>query len=149
MRYHFETGILIHKKTKYVAYINGFTAIVSLLLNYLFIPKFKIWGALIALNISQTMTSAFFYLVSQRLYPIQYNLVFISKLAIVSVSFVLVSLLVSADNILISLILKIGIIFLYYISMRLIGLIEEDMLNSVKKAFVKVSVFFVNGQKTK
>jgi len=149
MRYHFETGILIHKKTKYIAYINGFTAIVSLLLNYLFIPKFKIWGALIALNISQTMTSGFFYLVAQRLYPIRYNMVFILKLAIVSVSFALVSLLVSADNILISFILKIGIIFLYYISIRLIGLIEEDMLNSVKKAFVKVSVFLMNGQKAK
>lgn len=42
--YIFQTGIFLIKKTKYIFYITSLTAILILILNWLFIPKFHMFG---------------------------------------------------------------------------------------------------------
>ncbi len=51
IKYHFEIGIMLNKKTKYIAYINGISSISNIILNWLLISKYGIWGAIIAVNI--------------------------------------------------------------------------------------------------
>jgi O-antigen/teichoic acid export membrane protein len=139
MRYHFETGILIEKKTKYFAYINGFTAIFGIALNFLLIGQYKIWGALLALNINQLVTTGLFYRISQRLYAVRYDFRFIMKLAVLGLSFYAAASLVEHGNIAISLALKSVVIALYLVSLRLLGLFDDTLLAQIKQICRRVA----------
>lgn len=139
MRHHFETGILIEKKTKYFAYINGSTGVLTIALNYLLIGKYNMWGALVALNISQLTTTGLFYFISQKLYPIQFHLKFIMKLIVISISFFIVANLVKHDNMLISLTIKGMIIVLYFFSLRLGGLIDDSFIAMGKDGYRRIT----------
>ncbi len=141
-RYHFETGILITNKTKYFAYINGFTAIFSVSLNYFLIGYYKIWGALLALNISQFLTTLLFYKISHNLYPIKYDFVFITKLAGLGFSFYAVANLIEHEIIFVSFALKSIVVAFYFISLRIFGLLDDALLNQIKKITKKTIGLF-------
>jgi O-antigen/teichoic acid export membrane protein len=67
---HFNIGILMKKKTKYVMYINVSTAILNLILNYFLIKQWGMWGAVWATIVSFVVKIALVYIVSNRLVPI-------------------------------------------------------------------------------
>jgi O-antigen/teichoic acid export membrane protein len=67
---HFNIGILIKKKTKYIMYINVATAITNLVLNYFLIKQYDIWGAAYATIISFVLKISLFYIISNRLVKI-------------------------------------------------------------------------------
>ena len=67
---HFNIGILMKKKTKYVMYINVSTAIINLTLNYFLIKKWGMWGAVHATWISFVIKEVMIYWVSNKLVPI-------------------------------------------------------------------------------
>jgi O-antigen/teichoic acid export membrane protein len=137
VRYHFETGILIKKKTKYFTYINGLTAIVNLVLNYLLIPHYQIWGALIALNISQLLTTSLFYWVSQRLYPVKYDLFFAARLMLGLSLLFGASVFVTTQQIYWSLLWKAGLLALYPVLIYLLRLMEVEDLMKIKKTALR------------
>jgi O-antigen/teichoic acid export membrane protein len=137
VRYHFETGILIKRKTKYFAYINGFTAIVNLALNYLLIPLYQIWGALMALNISQLLTTSLFYWVSQRLYPIKYDLFFAARLMLGLSLLFGASVFVTTRQIHWSLLWKAGLLALYPVLLYLLRLMKVEDLRKIKKTVIR------------
>jgi O-antigen/teichoic acid export membrane protein len=142
-RYHFETGILIAKKTRYFAYINGGTAILSIALNYLLIGHYKIWGALIALNISQLVTTGLFYVISRRLYPIRYHFNYITKLVVFSLLCYAGASLVEHDNLAISFTLKMMVLMVYLLLLRLSGLFDDALVASLKQAFTRISSMII------
>jgi len=72
LKYHFETGILIKKKTKYIAYINGFNSLFNIIICYFMIKHFGILGAIIAINLSYFTNSFLNLLISQKLFFINY-----------------------------------------------------------------------------
>jgi O-antigen/teichoic acid export membrane protein len=113
MRYHFETGILIHKKTKYFAYINACSMTINLFLNYLLISRYKIWGALISLTMTQIVTTGLFYFFGQRLYRISFDLFFAGKLIVALAVLYVASLATSGQSLYISIPLKLGIVAFY------------------------------------
>jgi len=67
---HFNIGILIKKKTKYIMYINIVTAISNLILNYFLIREYHIWGAAYATIISFALKTTLFYIIGNRLIKI-------------------------------------------------------------------------------
>ncbi len=68
--YHFNIGIFMKKATKYVAYINIANGILNLILNFILIKRFDIWGAAYATLICFIFKAALTYYISNRLYPI-------------------------------------------------------------------------------
>jgi O-antigen/teichoic acid export membrane protein len=64
---HFNIGIMIEKKTKYILYINMVTAALNLGLNYFMIKEWGMWGAAWATLISFVGKVVLVYWISNRL----------------------------------------------------------------------------------
>lgn len=82
LQYHFEIGILIHKKTKLIMYINLTVGILNLLLNFILIKRFHIWGAALATLFCMLFKVALTYKVSSKLYPIPFEFDRVAKIFI-------------------------------------------------------------------
>jgi O-antigen/teichoic acid export membrane protein len=73
-------GIDLKKKTKYLPFIVGISAIINFALNYILIPHYGMMGAAIATLISYLMLPIASYSVSKRYYPIKYEWSRITKI---------------------------------------------------------------------
>lgn len=71
---HFSAGILHQKKTKWASYITFLSVPIVLLWNYLLIPHWGLIGAATSNLAGGVVRVVLLYVVSQRLYPIPYEL---------------------------------------------------------------------------
>jgi O-antigen/teichoic acid export membrane protein len=71
---HFTTGILYRKKTIWSTYISVLALGVILAWNYFFVPKYGLTGAATSNLAGFVVRVTFVYIVSQRLYPIPFEL---------------------------------------------------------------------------
>ena len=69
--YHFNVGIMMKKATKYIAYVNVTNGILNLVLNFILIKKYTIWGAAVATLLCFIFKSSMTYYYSNRLYKIR------------------------------------------------------------------------------
>ncbi len=69
----FQAGIYIKEKTKFFPYITFSGAIVNLVINILFIPKYGIWGAAFATLLSYFTMALIAFIFSNKTYPINYE----------------------------------------------------------------------------
>lgn len=69
--YHFNIGIMMEKKTKYLAYVNISNGLLNLGLNFALIPPFGIWGAAVATVLCFLFKAWMTYYYSNRFFPIQ------------------------------------------------------------------------------
>lgn len=113
LQYHFDMGILIHKKTKYFAYINFSNGIFVLLLNFILIPKYGVYGAAFATLIAFIYKVSLTYYFSSRYYRIHFELIRVGKTILAAACIYLATLPVQFDSIYVSLLVKTGIIFLF------------------------------------
>lgn len=72
--YVFQTGIYIEKATSRVFLVSLVAGVSGLTANMLLIPRFGMYGAASAAVLSSGCSVALTYIVSQRLYPIDYHL---------------------------------------------------------------------------
>jgi O-antigen/teichoic acid export membrane protein len=79
-------GIFIEKKTQYLPLITGVAAATNLISNIVLIPVYGIMGAALATLASYIVYAALMYWVSQKFYPITFEL---KRLLIVSFIFIL------------------------------------------------------------
>lgn len=70
---HFAVGILIHKKTKYLSYIDVGNGIFTICLNILLIRSYGIYGAAYATLISYSTRIIALYIISNRLQKIYFE----------------------------------------------------------------------------
>ncbi len=82
--YHLNMGIYISKKTKYLAYINFSNGFIVLVLNFLLIPKYGIFGAAWATVFAFIYKAGLTYYFSSKFYQIHFELLRISKLTLVA-----------------------------------------------------------------
>lgn len=75
-------GIYIEKKTSHLPYITGIGAVINVVVNFLMIPKFGMFGAAWATFFAYAGMAVAIYLVSQKYYPIQYELGRLLKIGI-------------------------------------------------------------------
>ncbi len=67
-------GIYIEKKTKYLPYITGLGAIINIAGNFILIPPFGMQGAAAATFLSYLSMTLYLYFISQKYYPVKYEL---------------------------------------------------------------------------
>lgn len=79
----FIVGVQIEKKTIYLPLVTGIGAAVNIAVNYALIPYFGMMGAAWAAVFAYLAMAASLYIVSQRLYSIEYEWVRIAKMIIV------------------------------------------------------------------
>lgn len=82
MHYHFNIGILLEKKTAWLARINLFNAGLVLLLNWLLISRWGSLGAAIATLIGFCVKSGLTYLVSRKFYRTHFEVGRVNKIMI-------------------------------------------------------------------
>jgi O-antigen/teichoic acid export membrane protein len=75
-------GIYIEKKTSHLPYITGIGAGINVAANFLLIPKFGMFGAAWATFFAYAGMAAAVYVVSQRYYPVHYELTRLLKIGI-------------------------------------------------------------------
>jgi len=68
--YHFNIGILMKKATKYIAYINIANAVLNLILNFILIKRYNIWGAAYATLICFIFKAALTYYISNKFHKV-------------------------------------------------------------------------------
>lgn len=69
----FIAGIQITKKTKYLAFVSGVGALITVITNYLLIPVLNMLGAALATLMSYMAMAYLMYKISHKFYPIQYE----------------------------------------------------------------------------
>ena len=69
----FVVGIYVKKKTIYLLFVTGSAAIINIILNYLLIPEYKMWGAAFSTAAAYVVMAYLLFLVSRRLYPVTYE----------------------------------------------------------------------------
>jgi O-antigen/teichoic acid export membrane protein len=145
VRYHFETGILIAKKTRYFAYVNSLTTVLSITLNFFLVARYGLWGALVALNVSQSVTTLLFYWISHRLYPVRYHGDFMVKLAALALFIYAVASFIPTDSVPIRVGAKLLLMGVYVIGLRVAGLLDETVVDYLKRILRLVTTYFGPG----
>lgn len=67
-------GIYIEKKTKFLPFITGVGAVITIAFNFLLIPVWGLTGAALATFFSYLSMAIYIYYVSQKYYPVKYEL---------------------------------------------------------------------------
>lgn len=109
----FIPGLFIEKKTKIIAYINIFTALFSLITNYILIKKLGLIGSCYANLLAFSFGLSINYFISQKYYPIDIFFVKILKIFIVSFILVTTNIFLIEYNITFNIFFKILLLFSY------------------------------------
>jgi O-antigen/teichoic acid export membrane protein len=73
MANYFTLGMMITKRTKYIAWVQLSAAGISILFNALFISRYGVMGAATSTVLSFLFLAIFSFIISQRLYPIPFE----------------------------------------------------------------------------
>jgi O-antigen/teichoic acid export membrane protein len=103
---HFSISILIHKKTKYISYIDLSNGAINVLLNIVFIQRYGIFGAVYATLISYTLRIAVLYIVSNRIQKIYFEFGRAAKVLITAALIYVVSIFIDSGSTITNLFLK-------------------------------------------
>lgn len=112
--YIFTIGLLITKKTKWLAYSIPVASLGGLILNLLLVPSFKFVGAALASMLSYILSAGLAYAMSQREYRVPYQGSKILSLVLLCVGTWAVGVSISIESIWVSLLLK-GLLMLGFV----------------------------------
>jgi O-antigen/teichoic acid export membrane protein len=132
--YHFEFGILWSKKTKYYAYINAGTAVLNIITNIILIPLYGLWGGVWSSMIVLSVQSLSTYLVSQRLYPIDYEFKNITKIFLIALGLYFLSLFVATHSLILNSVIKGGMLLAFPVAIicfRVLSSAELQKLHAI------------------
>ncbi len=124
--YHLNMGILVSKKTKYLAYINFSNGALIIGLNFWLIPRYGIFGAAYATLIAFIYKIILTYYFSSRYYNIYFEFARIAKILICSAAIYGVTLFIELESVYLNFILKLLIILLYPIVLFVIRFYRQD-----------------------
>jgi O-antigen/teichoic acid export membrane protein len=100
-------GIYVEKKTKYLPFITGLGAVITIALNFILIPIWGLTGAALATLFSYLSMAIYLYAVSQKFYPIKYEMKKICLMCLINISALLIYYAMYYNQIPSNLILKI------------------------------------------
>jgi len=141
-QYHLDMGILITKKTIYLAYINFSNGILILILNFMLIPKYGVYGAAYATLIAFIYKISLTYYFSSRYYQVHFELIRIIKIFLAAILIYTITIGVVFDSNIISFIVKSAIILLYpglLLFFNFLSQEEKDKINGfLKPRFIAI-----------
>jgi O-antigen/teichoic acid export membrane protein len=137
IQYMFLLGFHYVKKTKYIAYIVTIALFVNLGLNFILIPQFGIWGAALTTVISSLLISVISYFVSQKFYPVNYEIGKMFIVFAVGTTLYFVSGLLADVDIYIGIVLKLILFLSFPILLFIFKFFERSELDKMKKVLIK------------
>jgi O-antigen/teichoic acid export membrane protein len=124
--FHFNFGILESKKTKYLAYTNVGSAVLQIGLNYFLIKEYGLKGGVLSAIVVLAIQAAMLYGISQKLYPIHYELKRVLGYLGMGILFYEISAHVLSGAVLIDVAIKVGLILSFPIIVTLLGFVSEE-----------------------
>lgn len=137
IQYIFSLGLHFVKRTQYNAVLVITVSALNVGLNFLFIPALGIFGAAISTIICWTLLTIAFYVFSQRLYPVKYEIRKVVLLLIVFIVFSGAAYLVSELPLLLSMGVKILLLVCIPIALIPFGFYEEVEKVRIREAWRK------------
>jgi len=130
--YHFNVGIMMKKATKYIAYVNVSNGILNVILNFIFIKRYTIWGAALATLFCFIVKVVLTYYYSNRIYKITMEWRRITTLFITAFAIYFSGFLVSTGSIWIDIIIKIAIGLSFPVVLYIIRFFTPDEIRRFK-----------------
>jgi O-antigen/teichoic acid export membrane protein len=132
----FTAGIFIKEKSIYVPFITGLGAVVNIGVNFVLIPSMGMMGAALATLAAYLAMAISLYVVTQKIYRIQYEYKKMSKvfLFILLIGVLYYSLLYSGNLLFIYKILMLSIFTLWMI----LFVMDKDEMNFIKTRLLKI-----------
>jgi len=128
----FWDGIMVSKKTIYIGISVFVSALSNILLNILLIPQFKSMGAAYATAVSFFIMFCLVYFFCQKVYPISCEWNRISKITSVSLFIFFLAHLVSSQNLIISLLIKIIFLVSFPVLLYFLGFYVPEEINKIR-----------------
>jgi O-antigen/teichoic acid export membrane protein len=125
-------GIDLAKKTRIRAVVVIVSACINLILNYLLIPRFEIFGAALATVLSYIFMVVGTYVVSQKLYHINYQVARVAKILFSASIIYLVSLGVDIGGVIGNLLLKGGLVLTFPLLLHLVAFYSSEEISKIK-----------------
>lgn len=135
--YHFNIGILMKKKTKYIAYTNILNGILNLTLNFILIKKYDIWGAAYATLICFIFKSSLVYYFSNKLVKIIVEWRRILLLFGTAFGLFFASMFIDTGNIFYNIGLKTLLVILFPTLLYLFRTFDDDEIKRMKQIILK------------
>ena len=125
----FIVGIYLKKKSKYLVYITGISALANVGLNFLLIPRYGMTGAAVATVIAYALMSLTLVAVTRRFYPVNYEYKrLLHVVLVIGIMFVVVFVIPGGQ----SFFVKAGLVFFYPIVIFLTGFFKPEESNAIK-----------------
>jgi O-antigen/teichoic acid export membrane protein len=135
MFFYFRTGILIEKRTVYMAVMGLLGAGANILLNFLLIPRYAGMGAAWATVLSFLLMAVMAYIFSQKVYPIPFRLRKLILPLAVGVGVYLLSTRVHASSLWVSAGLKALFVPGFLAAVYLLGFFEKHETERMRSVF--------------
>jgi O-antigen/teichoic acid export membrane protein len=132
LTYHFQTGILIEKRTFYLGMMGGIAAVINLTLNFLLIPPYKDMGAAWATTLSFIVLAVLSYNFSQKAYRIPYRIWKFSTPILLGIVTYLVSTLIVVPTPALSIALKLLLVPIFLAGLYLLGFFDHGEVVKVR-----------------
>ncbi len=133
LRYHFDLGILIKKKTKYLAYINGGVGVCNIALNMVLIPHFKVFGGIISIFICYVLASFLRLYFSRKLYDLYFDYLKLCAIITLCVAMYFISVVTPIDQIVISIVYKVILVIISIVFLFLFKILSLDLVSQLIK----------------
>lgn len=134
-QYYFKMGILIEKKTKYLAYINMSNAGLNIILNFLLISRYGIWGAAFATLACFAYKVVLTYIIGNKLYKITFEAERLMKLILVALILYFTCHHISLNVVYTALFLKLGIACLFPFLLYLLKFYTPEEKDYIRQFF--------------
>jgi O-antigen/teichoic acid export membrane protein len=119
-------GVHLKMKTQFLSFFVVLSAVVNILLNFLFVPEFGMMGAAWATAITYLLLAVSTFVFSNRVYPISYEYSRLAKIFISGLFFFYMGQLVQPDSVPIMMAWYLLIVFAFPFSLLFAGILEPD-----------------------
>ena len=137
MNYFVCIGLFLKNKTNYYIIPSLITAAVNILLNFILIPRYGMFGAAASTLTSQIIYTAILTLVSNRIYPVPFEWKKIFLIFFLAMVAYLVSVNIATGHFILDLVIRVFIILLIPVSLLKLGFFETIEKERLKEIFLK------------
>lgn len=134
---HFLTGIMYTRKTIWSTYVSLLAIAITLLWNYIFVPKYGLVGAATSNLAGLIVRITLIYLISQRLFFIPFEMQRISLLFVTALCLYVISQYISFSSSWLTFSARTGLAALYPLALFLVGFYKRGELNFLLEIFKK------------
>ena len=138
VQYCLQTGIYIEKRTKYLFYIASSTSALNIALVFTLIPRFGVMGAAWAAILAAVYGVSASFVLSQRVYPIQYEYGRLLKTAGAALTVGWIGFQFRTDDLVYALTAKAALVASYPILLGVLRCYTEQELQFVRELWFKV-----------